>query len=224
MRARDLRDARPRTFIEVQTSPTLFNTYNLPMERIYLPIHLEETTRFLPLVQHLLISVVAILITGWLFFGLAATVSIAFIENDIAAFLIGAAICGLPLALTVPLSGVFFVHLADLHDRSPLIVISEDGILDRRQMRKAIQWVEVESVRKIVPSYRSWYFRSHGVLLTLRKEIHPRINIFRFGALTVLFRKKSQIYIPLEMMFIDGFMLDKVVTTLAQRAGAQVRE
>jgi hypothetical protein len=115
-------------------------------------------------------------------------------------------------ATAVWTAGTAFTCALDLMRASPFLVITSQGIFDRRMLASMIPWSDVIEAR-------SWAGQ-FAICLRLRQSQNVRPNPFRLAP--VWRRRPDEVYIPVRFLTVSPHDLVYCIAALAQRHGGKV--
>jgi hypothetical protein len=128
------------------------------------------------------------------------------------------AICAIFLpvaAMGIVLAGAAATLLIDLARASPLVVVTSDGLYDRRVLDEMIPWSDVVHAQPW-PGYTA-------MALRLRRDVNARHNPFRFGPACRKWRRRpNELYISVRFLTVSPHDLAHCIATLVQRHGGKV--
>jgi hypothetical protein len=168
---------------------------------------------------------------GWLAVAAAGTGLLAALGLFMAAIVVCHAPASMPSAqaiviavLTLPAGaamGVFFgataaTCLLDLMRASPPVVLTADGLRDRRALDEMIRWSDVAEAY-------AWRGGYNGIRLRLRRSVNARHNPFRIGTAFIAWRRRpEELYVPVRFLTVRPHPLVHAIAALVRRHGGSV--
>jgi hypothetical protein len=194
--------------IEVPAEPTFFDRYNPPPQRLALP--LSAGPRFS-------IALALAGAMGALF--LFATVLVLIAAPTLALGIRDALFVTLGLtaigAFGVCFTAAALAALRDLAKGSPLLVLAEHTLLDRRLMRRPVLWSDA-----IHATLTYTGGGVGGVHLKFRRAVEARQNPFRVGTLGFYWRRQpDELHVSVIGLDISPHKLAHAVVALVRRHG-----
>lgn len=208
------------TAIEVPGEPTLFRSFNIPPERVTLPLALHARVGWLMLVQLAAFLALALPLSPLLF------VPVALARDLLAASTLGAlfnVMLWTPLALVLVAFAicpwaVVVTMILDAFRQGPVLILHEEGLMDRRSSGEFIRWSEMEHAKVLYTQVGM-----SGVRLSLRRELLAGWNPFRPGTLGFVWRRKPhELYVPILFLDRREHMIGHAIAELVKRAGGKV--
>ncbi|QKC84771.1 hypothetical protein [Mesorhizobium sp. NZP2077] len=113
-------------------------------------------------------------------------------------------------------TGLLAAMIRDASSSQPLLVLSREGLQDRRQLPSIVPWNNVESIRVSSDSNATLAY------LTFRQPVYVSRNRFRFGG---SFKEgfKSNIRVLLSTLDQDELKIGKVMVALVTENGGKLR-
>jgi hypothetical protein len=124
----------------------------------------------------------------------------------------GWALASLSAAIGVQLVGTAVTYFLDLMRAPPFLVITSQGIFDRRMLERMSPWSDVMEAR-------SWAGQ-FAICLRLRQDLNVRQNPFRL--VPVWRRRPDEVYIPVRFLTVRPHDLVHCIATLVQQHGGKV--
>lgn len=131
----------------------------------------------------------------------------------------------LPLASKMILAVLWLVFLTftivawrDARGPQPVLLITDDGIHDRRATAAPVPWSDVD---RVVP--RCFKYSVMGVTLKLKRAVAARPNSFRPRGFVIRWRRKpDEVYVPFRLLSATPDVLFHVIGTLVEKNGGTV--
>jgi hypothetical protein len=168
---------------------------------------------------------------AWLAVAAAATGLLAALALFMAAGVLFYAPASLPSlqaivlwGLVLPASAVVGVFLAataatcllDLTRISPPVLLTPDGLYDRRALAEMIPWPDVAEAY-------AWRGGYNGIRLRLRRSVNARHNPFRIGTAFIAWRRHpDELYVPVRFLTVRPHPLVHCIAALVRRHGGSV--
>ena len=159
---------------------------------------------------------------GWLAVAAAATGLLAalwlFMAAGVLCYAIVIAVLMLPASAV---AGMFLTAMAatcllDLTRISPPVVLTADGLYDRRALDQMIPWSD------IAEAY-AWRGGYTGIRLRLRRSVNARHNPFRIGTAFIAWRRRpDELYVPVRFLTVRPHPLVHCIAALVRRHGGSV--
>lgn len=127
----------------------------------------------------------------------------------------------LPLSLLCLALGGSFIAMAvtalrDLGVKNPALIVSDEGIWDRRVSDRVLRWDEISRATSLVAS-------NGGILLALCLPLRTHFSRFRAGTFGLVWNKPpEQAYISIRFLSVRPQTIESVILTLARDNGAKV--
>jgi len=168
---------------------------------------------------------------GWLAVAAAGTGLLAALWLSMAAIVVCYGPGSMPSAQAIVIAvlmlpagaamGVFFgataaTCLLDLMRASPPVVLTADGLRDRRALDEMIPWSDVAEAY-------AWRGGYNGIRLRLRRDVEARHNPFRIGTAFIAWRRRpDELYVPMRLLTVRPHPLVHCIAALVRRHGGSV--
>ena len=198
--------------VEFPGEPTLAAGSAVPPVRVRLPLEAGPRRGWLAVAA----AATGLLAALWLF--MAAGVLCYGPASMPSAQAIVIAVLMLPAGAAM---GVFFgataaTCLLDLTRISPPVVLTADGLYDRRALDQMIPWSD------IAEAY-AWRGGYTGIRLRLRRSVNARHNPFRIGTAFIAWRRRpDELYVPVRFLTVRPHPLVHCIAALVRRHGGSV--
>jgi len=198
--------------VEFPGEPTLAAGSAVPPVRVRLPLEAGPRRVWLAVAAAgtgLLAALWLFMVAGVLFYAPASLPSLQAIV-----------LWGLVLPASA-VAGVFLAAMAatcllDLTRISPPVVLTPDGLYDRRALDEMIPWPDVAEAY-------AWRGGYTGIRLRLRRDMEARHNPFRIGTAFIAWRRRpDELYVPVRFLTVRPHSLVHCIAALVRRHGGSV--